>query len=251
MYKFVQEGDKWTNASDMEISQSGDEYILHIVGANAYQVFASQGEDIVPWRMVRYTIHNADYALSYDDEGYLTTITDPHGRNIIFSYEELNPSYPEKRLTHIAHANGRSVDITYYGDQDSDGVLGDIASFVVNHENQNQTINLTYNSDVRYDSVTGERVVNHLLSHQLATIDDNKDNIYVDNTYDAHDRVIQQAYGDQILSYTYTDLADGNLQVDITDRRGQTATHVYDAYYRLLSLTDQSGIMYHYEYDGI
>lgn len=129
--------------------------------------------------------------------------------------------------------------------------MGDLKSATVSHGSEERVITFTYVNDVRYVEMDdgADRVVNNTTSHNLATVDDALNQIYVQNEYDDQDRVVAQTYGDKTIRYSYTETADGGLSVDITDRRGQTATQVYDNQYHLLSLTDEAGVTYTYSYD--
>lgn len=91
-----------------------------------------------------------------------------------------------------------------------------------------------------------------LLSHNLAKLTDASGRVYVDNTYDADDRVVSQIYGTGTISYAYT---LGNIHADDTpsgvgsgetigyyvasnlgtNRRGMEVEHVYDRHGNMTS----------------
>ena len=89
------------------------------------------------------------------------------------------------------------------------------------------------------------------MKHNLVKLIDAAGNTYVENTYDANDRVLTQIYGNGTLSYSYqTDANTGKIiQNTVTDREGNTTVYSYDAAGNTLSRTS-GGNSYSYEYNS-
>lgn len=77
------------------------------------------------------------------------------------------------------------------------------------------------------------------MKHNLVKLIDAAGNTYVENTYDANDRVLTQIYGNGTLSYSYqTDANTGKIiQNTVTDREGNTTVYSYDENGNTLSRT--------------
>lgn len=79
---------------------------------------------------------------------------------------------------------------------------------------------------------------------------DSKNQVYVENTYDANDRVTSQKYGDKSLNYVYALGNNGNVEsVNIINKRGIESVQRYDENGNMIAL-EQSGKSYTYNYDN-
>jgi YD repeat-containing protein len=132
--------------------------------------------------------YDQSLSFAYSNSGALTTVTDTLGRTITYNYDDTD------HLTSVAESGGKSVLLSYYGSGDTDGGLHDLRGIDIKNGNETKTIRFTYFTN------TGDSN----LDHNLSKLIDSNEQIYVENIYDANDRVLSQKYGDHIGSYNYT-----------------------------------------------
>lgn len=180
-------------------------------------------------------IFGNEVSLSYDSVNHnLTNITDTQGRSYSLSYND------DLRLETLTDFTGNSVELSYYGSGQTLGSQYDLQNITLNNAGQEKTISFTYTSGA--DDTT---------KHNLVKLIDAAGNTYVENTYDASDRVLTQIYGNGTLSYAYEEDAEtGKItQNTVTDREGNTTVYSYDANGNTLSRTS-GGNTYSYEYNS-
>ena len=186
--------------------------------------------------------YNQSLDFAYNSSGALTTVTDTLGRTITYTYDTTD------HLTSVAESGGKSVTLSYYGSGETDGGLHDLKAITLKNGNDTKTISFTYYTN------TGD----NNLDHNIRKLIDSKNQVYVENTYDANDRVISQKYGNDVGSYVYT-LADiheddtlttvGTGQVigtyvvknRATNRNGKVTEYTYDRMGNVLSRTTDLG----------
>jgi RHS repeat-associated protein len=137
----------------------------------------------------------------------LTNVTDTLGRVVAFSYD------PSGRITTVTDPEGRVIQFSY----DAGGRLEQVREPPTPDQPAGRTTRFTYEgSDVR----------DPLLADNLLSIEDGKGQVYLENVYDAQDRVISQRYGPpgSITQFAYLP--------------GRT------------TVTDQDGYVVDYDFDG-
>ncbi|MCB0200866.1 MAG: right-handed parallel beta-helix repeat-containing protein, partial [Anaerolineae bacterium] len=152
--------------------------------------------------------------LDYSDS-QLSTVTAPDGRMLVFHYDGSH------RLIAIEDLTGRRVEYGYDGAGNLTAVT-DTLGFVTT---------MSYDSD-----------------HQLLTITDANGHTFVDNTYNADGRVVEQRDADGNLTTFVYDIP--NHRTLVTDPLGRQTVYQYDADLRLLSKTDALGNVESYTYDA-
>lgn len=160
---------------------------------------------------------------SYDTDNKLTKVTDTLGKDIIYTYDT------DARLTTVTDSTGRHVDLAYFTSGVPEGSTNDLKSVTTtNADNAEKTVSYTYTK------VDGDAK----LSHNIKTLIDAKDQVYVENTYDINDRITAQKYGDGILAYVYTmDSTNTFVQKTVaTNKRGIVSEYTYDQYGNELSM---------------
>jgi len=108
--------------------------------------------------------------------GYLSGVTDTLGHTMSYTY------YDHNRLQRVTDFNGRKADFTYYTGSTASGSLYDLASITLTNSGATKTIVFEYS--------TGSDA----LAHNIVRMYDAKGQLYVENTYDAGDRVATQKY---------------------------------------------------------
>lgn len=175
------------------------------------------------------SVHDASgnaLRFSQDSSGRTVSATDTVGRTIAYSYTASG------QLALLASSDGRRVAFEY-----SDGEYGDLARVRMGRGESERVISFGY--------APGTPSIE--LAHNLATLTDPAGNIYVENTYDADDRVVSQRYGTGTIAYEYSlgdihaddsPMANGTGEVvghyvslnRATDRRGMIVEHAYDRF---------------------
>ncbi len=154
--------------------------------------------------------------LTYDAGGNLTRITGPSGRNLVLTSDASN------RVTMITDPIGRTVLYAYSSNNDLASVT---------------------------DSAGGVTQYAYDASHHVTSITQPNGATLLQNTYDAQGRVIMQANG-RGFSWTFAYNTPGVGQTTITDARGATTIHTYDASLRIISITNALGHTVGYAYDA-
>ncbi|MGD0222420.1 MAG: SBBP repeat-containing protein [Terriglobia bacterium] len=157
------------------------------------------------------TIH-----LTYNGSGNLTQITDTVGRDLTLSYDGSN------RITQVADPIGRTILFSYSGANDLTHVT-DAAGGVTQYA---------------YDA-----------SHHVTSITLPNSQNLLQNTYDGAGRVITQTNGRGFTTtFAYNTPSPG--QTTITDARGKSTVHTYDASLRIMTITDALSGVVSYTYDA-
>ena len=136
-------------------------------------------------------------SLQYDQTGKLQTITDPLGRQLTIAYN------PQGRISTITDWSSRVVSYSY--------VAGDLVSV---------------RSPTATGFPSGKTTAYGYSTHRLSTITDPKGQLFLQNIFDAQNRVQTQRYGtaSQLFQFTYT--AGKTTQID---RAGNTVDFEYSA----------------------
>lgn len=162
-------------------------------------------------------------SFSYDAENKLVKATDSLGHEINYEY------FDDKRLKSVTAPSGRNVTFAYFGEGEDGGNISNLKSVTIRNGSETKNISFTY-SKVANDP---------MLSHNLLTLTDSKGQIYVENTYDEHDRVIAQKYGNGTIRYAYT-LDEAGKAVTkniVTNKKGGVTEYVFDRSGNILSKT--------------
>lgn len=165
-----------------------------------------------------------DLSYTYDGEK-LTTVTDSLDRAYAYAY------LANGRLDTVTDGSSREVKLQYYTTGDTLGGENDLKSVMISSGNPVQTKTISYT----YSKVAG----NETLSHNLKTLVDARGQTYVDNTFDANDRVISQVFGNGTLNYVY-EMDAGNTYVaktTVTNRLGTVTDYQYNQNGNILSTT--------------
>lgn len=156
-------------------------------------------------------------------DGNLVSTTDTLGR--VFTYEY----YAHARLKSVTDFSGRSVTLNYFSGADAGGNVYDLKSLVINNGTGSET------TGSKTVSFTYQKDASEILSHNLLTLTDSSGNQYVENVYDANDRVLSQKFGDGTLYYSYETVggsgADANhvTKTLATNKRGMQSEFSFDA----------------------
>lgn len=192
------------------------------------------------YRLVRhadstYTLYAGDNSTrDFDAEGRLLAITMENGARVVCSYTEdqmiiteeksgkrLILSYQEGRLISVADHTGRQTRFAYTGDY-----LSTITNPLGEH--------MTYVYDAQGRMTQG---LNHVGL------------CYVENTYDAKNRVIRQLdSAGRVTTYSYENMADG-IRTTCTDSDGNQTVTESDSFGNILCVTSPTGEVVSYTYD--
>ncbi|MCH2188406.1 DUF6531 domain-containing protein [Candidatus Gracilibacteria bacterium] len=152
------------------------------------------------------------FSFLHDENNQLTQITDSLGRVYGFTY------YDHSRLQTITDFLGNTLDFEYYGSGATDGSEYDLQKIITTNSGESKEISFTYTIGDDFES-----------SHNIVDLIDSAGNIYVTNTYDANDRVIDQQFGEGSISYEYTLSGSGNvLENRVVDRVGDETIYSYN-----------------------
>jgi len=166
--------------------------------------------------------------LHFDINGNLTAITDRHENSITFTYNAngLLPLYGPSEFF---------VEEEFGGPSDGRGLVAMAYKLTTITNDLGRQINLSYNNDGLLETVTDfadrtwtydyNSVTNDLISvttpstdeyneglktayeyddnHHLIKVTDPNGQIWLENTYDANDTVVEQKYGDGTFEFTY------------------------------------------------
>jgi YD repeat-containing protein len=143
----------------------------------------------------------------YDTAGNLTTITDTVTRKITLAHDTQN------RLTRLTDPMGRTAQYSY----DAAGNL------VTQTDPSGASIHYSYDA-----------------AHQVTQIVGENNNTIVQNIYDTFSRVTAQTNG-RGFTTTFAYGVPGPRQTRVTDPRGNSTIHSYDAQFRLIEVTDPLG----------
>lgn len=156
-------------------------------------------------------------------------MTDTLGRVINYTYDQNN------RLIQVAESGGKSVELAYYGSGDTLGSESDLREVTIRQGTSTKKIGFTY------FVATG----NETLDHNIRTLIDAKGQTYVENIYDADDRVLSQKYGNHTGSYVYT---LENIHIDDTPTTTGSG-EIIGKYVKKNRATNRRGVMTEYTYD--
>jgi RHS repeat-associated protein len=154
--------------------------------------------------------------LVYNAAGNLTQINGSAGRNLVLAYDASN------RITMITDPIGHAVSYAYSANNDLASVTDQAGGI----------------TQYAYDA-----------SHHVTSITQPNGATLLQNTYDAQGRVVAQANG-RGYSWTFAYNTPGTDQTTITDARGATTIHSYDASLRIIAITDALGYTVDYAYDA-
>lgn len=150
-----------------------------------------------------------DYVYS---AGRLSSITDPSGQSLAFTYNTAN------RITKVSDSTGREVAFTY----DASGLLSSATDAL------GKTTTYAYDAGRRLRSIT-----------------DPRDIAFISNVYDAQGRVAEQTDGEgNVWGYEY---AAG--QTTVIEPEGGEIVYGFDAQKRMISRTNQLGYTTTFGYD--
>jgi hypothetical protein len=93
----------------------------------------------------------------------------------------------------VTDFTGRKVDLIYYTGATASGNLYDLKDIILTNSGVTKTISFEYSTGSTEPQI-----------HNITRLIDAKGQVYVENTYDAGDRVATQKYGNGTLTYTYT-----------------------------------------------
>ena len=248
-YIFHQQWDKRENPRHLEISFDWDEAVLNDLQNWIEMKFAPQNEEVIPWRMTSYKINWVEYELNYDEEGYLTEIIDPQNNSIILSYKELENW--QKILEKVQHPNNKTVNFEYYTNYEEEWLAEDIQQITINNAWEERKISFTYDTKVEYledeDWETLDIIVDHVNSHNITTLTDSENQIYVENVYE-NDRVRTQKYGEDSLNFEYSE--DGESETVIETRNWEEWKKIFDEegnVIKIVNLSSQQEYVFNYE----
>lgn len=153
--------------------------------------------------------------------------------------------YSHNRLKTVTDFSGRKADFVYYTGSTASGNLYDLANIVLTNSGVTKTIGFEYSTGTADP-----------LSHNITKLIDAKGQIYVENSYDAGDRVATQRYGSASLGYTYTLSGSQITQNTVLDKLGNRTDYTYDASgnntaIRYYNPTQNSSVLYTYTYNTL
>ncbi|MEK7450198.1 MAG: DUF6531 domain-containing protein, partial [Planctomycetota bacterium] len=141
----------------------------------------------------------------------LLSINDTLSRNISFVWDANN------RLDYFQDWSGRKIDFEY----DVNGDLSSVTSPAAPLDYPNGKI-------TRYDYYSGN--TDARLNHNLRSITDPKNQVYLTNVYDANDRIQQQTYGTGTFQFScVTNLEKRITQATVTDRNQNIREYFLDS----------------------
>lgn len=207
--------------------------------------------------------------LNYDAAGRLDYVIDTLGREIDFTWIELDVDGVTRNvLASVADFAGRTVSYDYYDGSTSDGSEGDLASAtfpaVVTDANFTVPSAQQYASGTTwiYTYTTGFTGSNaNALNHNLKTITDGRGEVYLENVYAStttsadflYDRVVTQYYGGAAGSgtprydYSYAAVTPGignnnaSVQVFVNNRVGAVKELYFDDKNRIVLRREYMG----------
>jgi YD repeat-containing protein len=176
-------------------------------------------------------------SLSYDVNDHLTTVTDPGGRTLTFSYDD--PAYPDnitKITDPLPMPDTRTVEFTY----DASG-------------------DLTQVKDVKGGTTTYA-----YSNHRMTSLTDSNSHVASQNIYDDANRVVEQAdalngvtcaYYGSGPAYTSAACPGVSPAPDVgetitVDPRGNKTTYSFDTSFRTTDVQDHLGNVVHYDFDA-
>lgn len=162
-------------------------------------------------RMVAQRDRNSNQVtISRDGQGRVTTLTEPAGRQLTFTY-----SGTGLQISQVSDPIGRTVRYSY----DGAGRLSTVT-----------------------DPAGGVTSYTYDASHRLLTITDPRGITFLRNEYDSAGRVIRQTQGDGgVWSFTYTLTSGLVTETRLTDPRGHTTTYRFNTRGYLIGQTDALG----------
>jgi RHS repeat-associated protein len=189
----------------------------YIPPAGIFDTLVKNGDDtwtLTTKRQVRYNFDTSGNLASIVDRndntttlaytsGRLTSVTDPGGRSLTFSYDGSG------RVTQVTDPLNRTVQYAY----DSNGDL------------------------VTVTNVLGGQSTFTYSNHRLVTGTDARGNTFVTNVYDGANRVVQQTDAmDNVTTIAYDTPGEGATRM--TDARSNSTTFYFDQEYRVTDIED-------------
>ena len=254
----------WTHSYDMYLAFAGSDvtvfypqghattFVLsdgvYVPRPGVYDALVQNGDDtytLTTVNQIRYNFSSAGVLTSIVDRndnttrltytsGLLTSVTDPGGRSLTFTYD---PSDRIEKVTDPLPApDTRTVEFTY----DANGDLEQVTD------------------------VKGGITTYAYSDHRMTSLTDANGHVAVQNTYDSADRVVEQqnAVGGFTCIYygtepEYTSAAcpgvsplPTTLQTIVVDPRGNKTTYTFDDSWRATDARDHLGGIVHYDYDA-
>ena len=231
----------WNHSFDVFVTQTGDEVTVKWAdgrkdsfkddGTGTFLPLRSktsatlnmldpEGYEVVLPNQVRYT---------FDANGRLVTINDLNDNQILLDHST--------RLDRITDPVGRQIVFTYTGDR-----ITSIATPIV----AGPTVAFAYDGSGNLTTITDARLNPWTFTydddHQMLTHADARGNTVISNTYDANGRVIQQvdALGG-VYSLVYEEQQNGGMHTTITSPTGDVVRHYYDRAMNIIKIIDGKG----------
>lgn len=179
------------------------------------------------------------WSYGYDENGNLTSVTDPMGYTVHYAYNKDN------RIKTFTDAEGYSTHISYNTDGMAHRVKTDVTDKSIRYElAKRQTIFVDYLKDAN------NQYTKYVWDEQGRLVEIENVNMGTSTkfAYDDDNNLIsrEDANGN---AYTYTYDENGN-QLSATDPLGYTESFTYeDTYNKVTSYTDKMGHYYNYQYD--
>ncbi len=209
--------------AELKKLQDGN-FLIHQPDGMAY-LFNNYGQ------LVRIQDRNENYMeFLYDPTGKLSVVIDTLGRPIHYKYNDRD------RLISVTDFAGRSVEFTY-DDQDKDFLLSVTSPKIEGTSNGND---FPQGKTVRYTYKGGEDITTMA---NLLTVTNPRGDVFIQNTYDSQDRLIEQRYGLDTIRFAYE-----AGKTTVTDRNGNEIVYTFNKYGNPTSIT-QGGFTTRMEYD--
>ncbi len=249
----------WDMSYNKRIKKLANNNLVVLRGTNRKDEFTYSGSATYtsPPGIYDSLVQNADgtYTLTskhgdkefYDVNGNLTRMEDRNGNALTFTYD-LAGLLPitgksdyfvnqttgviarEYRLTRITDTIGRAIDFAYTAEGRVSTITyaGRVIHYDYDSSGSGDLIKVTMPATADFPS--GTAVTYSYTKHNLETIQDQKDQMYLTNVYEAAaGRVISQTYGSGTSTMVYGKDASGNATADVTDRKGFRTLFTFDA----------------------
>ncbi len=187
--------------------------------------------------------HKDKSTLSFDANGCLSLIRDRNGNTLSLTYSSAQmpvvgvpltapgvPSLPAQavaydwQLTKVTAAGNRSLTFAY----NSNGRLSSITDFTgrvvaYNYDTNGDLVDVTYPATEQFPYGTTIRY--SYLDHKMQAITDAKGQVYLENSYDEHDRVQAQTSGG---GTTWFDYNTTNKATTVNDAQGNMVVYLFN-----------------------
>jgi RHS repeat-associated protein len=207
---------------------------LYTHSGNGIYLPPSGIHDSLMWVTDHFVLTRTDQIVyTFNPSDYLANITDRNGNMITLTYAS-------GRLATLTGPAGRTVTLTY-----ASGLLSQII------DPASRTVGFGYTGD-RLTSVTdvNGRTTSYAYDGggRLRSITDANGHTFVNNTYDALSRVVQQR--DALNNLTTFNYYTTTQQTVVVDPRNNPVTYTYDSAYRWTGVIDPLGNTESYTYDA-